>query len=105
MTKRFCARCQSIVPEKGLHACVKPKAAPSPAAPAASSNIAPSSNKRKAESSNRNARWRAAHPEQWRRIMRGYMRPKRADEALARNNLMTPRLDAPDPQSVAPRKY
>jgi hypothetical protein len=39
---------------------------------------ATSSNKRRSASSNRNAKWRAAHPEQYRKIMRDYMRRYRA---------------------------
>jgi hypothetical protein len=84
--KRLCHRCEQMVPERGIHACV-PVAKTSPIAREPSSNIAASSsassNKYVSASSNgprsRNARWRAAHPEHWRRIMRVYMRRKRAE--------------------------
>ena len=102
---RWCERCSKWVPKIGLHACaprakarpaeavpdaVKKNAAPSPNELKASSNAssnqqAPSSNIALPASSNattsRNARWRAKHPDQYRAIMREYMRKRRAVKA------------------------
>jgi hypothetical protein len=59
----------------------------SPQEPAASSNSQASSNTNVRASSNkpasRSARWRAAHPDQYRAIMREYMR-RRRKEALVK---------------------
>jgi hypothetical protein len=98
MAERFCQRCEKMVPERGIHSCIpvpKVKTAPSSNAISplpviaetssnASSNVDISLRIAQDASSNkpasRNARWRAAHPEQYRVIMRDYMRKRRAKE-------------------------
>ena len=105
----FRARCEKMVPERDPHACVPVAKALSSNAAQASSNISASSNGNAVATSNkaqsRNARWRVAHPEPWRRVIRDYIRRKRAAKALGmKDQGVTPRLDAPEPKSVAPRK-
>ena len=79
---QYCPACYAVF--KTWHRC---KAADSQGeAHVSSDTIATpsmSSNKKNAASSNvvssnRNARWRAKHPEQWRAIMRDYMRKRRS---------------------------
>jgi hypothetical protein len=96
MTKRFCERCQSMVPEKGLHFCVKAEAAPSPHKPEPSSN-APTHNPthgithapthaKPAKSELRKAqtyRWRERYPDRWKQYHAEYMRNWRANRNSA----------------------
>ncbi len=75
MTERFCERCQRMVPERGIHACVpaaKAKGVASPNQPAEEPQPSPNGQL------TRNARWRKAHPEKHRDYMRDYMRKRRA---------------------------
>ncbi len=63
--------------------------ADSPVKPSASSNekndVSSNAASSNAVSSNRNARWRAKHPEQYRQIMRDYMRKWRAEKSASQS--------------------
>jgi hypothetical protein len=80
--QRFCDRCQQWVPERGLHACVKPKPSPDPGSklsPAPVSNTQSVSNSVSNRKPSRLQRWRAANLDRYRAYMRAYMRRRRAE--------------------------